>query len=224
MATRYTYRIMPGGDQSPKRMWSIVGPRVARHLFGRGPVTLEYGGERFSRRHSVPDALARTKQILQQRGGHDRVILRPAKGRAIAVRKFEVEKKPPLPNIYATVPLLRIIAAVNNKFDNVRSMGIAANKPGEHGVNPPNAWDVGTDPNVPATVTWARIEAYAKYLRAQGIAHQVSGGRLGLPVNGVIYQQRYWQRGMGLTWAFYSGTPHVSHVHVSGHPSKTGWI
>lgn len=226
MPDRFTYRLLPNGRQSAKKLWATAGSRVAAHLFGKGPVRLEYDGEKYDKRLSVPEAMVRVRSLLKRKVT-DRVVMHPSKGRAVALRRWHVEKKVPLPEIDATLSLRKIYGAVNAKFKpmwEVRNMGIGVDKPGEHGTNPPNAWDIGTSPGVPAPVTWARIEAYAKYLRAQGIAHKVSGGRLGLPVNGVIYQDRFWQRGMGLTWAHYSGTRHVSHVHVSGYPSKTGWI
>jgi hypothetical protein len=140
------------------------------------------------------------------------------------IKKFQHDAMP-IPDTDGTRGIDRIYGAVHAKFEDrwtVRDMGICVAKPGEHGHC--NAWDGGTNTNIPAEETHRRILIMAKFIRAEGIAHQESGGTDGLPVNGVIVMDKYWERGMGQVWRPYDGIAHVSHFHVSAHPSITGWI
>jgi hypothetical protein len=114
-----------------------------------------------------------------------------------------------------------------NKGWRMAELGICVNKPGEHGYC--NAWDGGcirdNDGRVLSSGTiHFRIQEVATFIRNEGVKHASSQGRYGLPVNGVIVMSKYWERGMGQTWRWYNGTPHVTHWHVSAHPSQTGWI
>jgi hypothetical protein len=160
---------------------------------------------------------------MRRENGPDRIIVRSAIGPDYAVRKFVRNETPPVPDGVGTAAIDKIHAAVIafclNKGWKVTELGICVNKPGEHGHC--NAWDGGViyegGSMLPADEIHRRNIAVATFIRDEGLAGN-------LPVNGVIVMSQYWEQGMGKTWRPYSGTPHVSHWHVSGWPSYTGWV
>lgn len=172
---------------------------------------------------STPTVLLKVDQLLRKANGPERVKIHPSRGPVQAIRQATVSLVPHI-NTPGTGEIDEIYSALHAEFGDqwlVRDMGICVDKDGEHGHC--NAYDAGTNMNIPAEETWRRIQVMADFLRREGIKHALSRGRYGLPVYGIIVMDKFWRRGMS-GWARYDGMKHVSHLHVSGYPSRTGWI
>lgn len=183
-----------------------------------GPYRARDNKNRSGERPSVLGLRKLVKRFLTT--GATRVVVGTGGRASFAVKQVEVPAPPP-PDGPGTPAIDAIRHYVRTKYPEVRDMGICANKPGEHGHC--NAWDGGAPLGWSAEKIWAFIETIADDLKRQGQLHDRTGGAEGLPVNGVIVQDRYWETGNS-TWRGYTGTKHVSHFHVSGKPSITGWV
>jgi hypothetical protein len=117
-----------------------------------------------------------------------------------------------------------IWTAVYHRFNDqfgIVNLGIYANKPGEHSVS--NAVDIGVSKPQSADDIHQAIIDIANFIRGAMLA-DMDDVATGLPVNGTIVMEQICDRG-GTSWRYYSGTPHVSHVHTSGWPNPLpGWI
>ena len=223
---RYTLRRVEEGVQptpalSLDETLTELGAQLA--LATTGPRRLKYHDQLHVSVDDVTRLLDKIRRRFEADGGPNRLVVVSATGPSFAL--VEQEVKPFAPTGSHSGPIDIIYEAVHARFDaqfEVRDMGICVDKPGEHGRC--NAWDGGTTQGVPAYVTWERIERMAAWIRLQGIQHDETNGLEGLPVNGVIVQDQYWESDRGREWRPYSGTKHVSHFHVSGKPSLTGWI
>lgn len=223
---RYTLRRVEEGTQpTPALSLEDTLTELAAQLAleTTGPRRLKYDERLHVSVEDVPRLLDKIRARFEAASGPDRLVVVSATGPSFAMVELEVKAFAPTGSHSGPVDL--IYGAVHARFDpqfEVRDMGICVDKPGEHGRC--NAWDGGTTQGVPATVTWERIELMAAWIRQQGIRHDETNGLEGLPVNGVIVQDRYWESDRGREWRAYSGTKHVSHFHVSGKPSLTGWV
>ena len=223
---RYTLRRVEEGTQpAPSRSLgdALTELEAQLELATVGPHQLKYDNRLHVKVDDVAQLLDRIRARFEAESGPSRIVVVSAAGPSFAM--VELEVKPFAPTGSHSGPVDLIYAAVHARFDpqfEVRDMGICVDKPGEHGRC--NAWDGGTTQGAPAAVIWERIELMAAWIRQQGIRHDETNGVEGLPVNGVIVQDRYWETGRGREWHDYSGTKHVSHFHVSGKPSLTGWI
>lgn len=233
MAFKYTLRRLDElTEPSKERGLGITSARLLRRLrkSSDAPDRLEYDGQVANPRkwNTHLEAVRRARQILRRPNGPERVIIRTDIGADFAVRRFEVHEHVPVPDGPGTPQVDQIHAAVlaycAERDWNVTELGICVDKPGEHGYC--NAWDGGViyegGQLLPSDEIHRRIVNVATFIRGEGIKNQNGNG--GLPVNGVIVMSQYWERGMGETWNHYSGTPHVTHWHVSGWPSRTGWV
>lgn len=233
MAYRYTLRRIDELTEPTKPRGLVVTlARLLRRLRANAtaPDRLEYDGQVHRSWGSHIEAVRRLRLLMRRPNGPERVIVRTEIGPDFAVRKFEVhpESPAPTPDGPGTPQVDQIHAAVlaycAERGWNVTELGICVDKPGEHGYC--NAWDGGViyeaGKLLPSDEIHRRIVNVATFIRSEGIKFQNGNG--GLPVNGVIVMSQYWEHGMGETWRQYSGTPHVTHWHVSGYPSKTGWV
>lgn len=235
MANRYTLRnIDTAGDPTGQRSLATTMLKLNRRLKRntQGPWRLEYGGEMHALRPSRFDTVRRVDRLMRQDKGPDRIIVHAAQGPRYAVKEYPQTVTPP-PDGPGTRGIDVIHAAVHTKFGRgseydwrIAELGICVDKPGEHGAC--NAWDGGVlrDENgnpLPADEVHRRITVVANWLQAQGKLHISTNGREGLPVNGVIWLQSYWERGNEGARP-YGGTFHATHWHVSAHPSVTGWV
>lgn len=105
------------------------------------------------------------------------------------------------------------------------NMGTYANKPGEHGLHPPNAIDIGVHKPNDADAIHRALIVMAEWQRrmAQDKDHPLYN-----QINGIIrmYSWCEWDgTGRMSVWRSYGGVPHVSHEHISGRPNPLpGWI
>lgn len=105
----------------------------------------------------------------------------------------------------------------------ITNLGICVNKPGEHGKC--NAWDIGVHKPNSSDDIHSAIRVIANDLRVHGGSGADSP--IAGKVNGIIVMYEWCEySGSGMTtWQAYHGTPHVTHVHVSGLPNPVpGWI
>ena len=235
MATKYVYSI--------RRLNELTEPSKARGLLATvtilyrrlkkaasAPDRLEYDGEVHRPWKSHFAACRRVRAQMRRVGGPDRIIVRTEVGADFAIRKYVKKESHPVPDGPGTDQIDKIKAAVMgfcaDRGWRVTDMGTCVDKPGEHGFC--NAWDGGciSDGNgelLPADEIHRRNIAVASFIREEGVKFQNGNG--GLPVNGTIVMTQYWEHGMGPnSWNHYSGVPHVTHWHVSGFPSRTGWV
>lgn len=215
----------PTQPRSLARTLSRLGVCLERHT--AAPHRLEYEGDIY-RERTTWETLRRVNRLLRLTDGPDRIIVHSCKGPGYAVRKHVV-RVPPAPDGPGTRPIDLIHAAVGAECArrgwDVRDMGICVDKPGEHGAC--NAYDFGCTHQdgklLPADEIHRRITAMGRWLMYEGLAHDASRGQHGLPVNGAIWLRSYFESGNDGPRP-YTGTAHVSHVHVSGKPSVTGWV
>lgn len=232
MPERWTLRRLDeASDPTAPRSIAATTDRLRRRLKAttKGPRRLEYEGTLHHKRWPKVGPLGdRVDELMRRKGGPDRILVRPTSGPTWALKRVEIREHEPVPDGPGTPQIDRIRAATFAEFGpgssydwDLRDLGICADKDGEHGEC--NAWDVGVNPSLPATEQHRRLEMIAEFHMREGRKHLLSSGADGLPVNGTIVLERYWERGND-GWRPYGGTPHVSHVHTSGHPSRTGWV
>jgi hypothetical protein len=230
---KFQLRSLPDGDYSKPMLWTRVAIRAARRRRGGTPIVLEYRGQRNKpRKHdTVRSALLKTREILKKGRVHQ-VTLHPQKGAAVRIRAVEHkdgELGRPIDTV-GTAAIDKIVGAVRRRFSKawtVRDMGICrACSDGSSEHCKCNAWDAGTDMNIPAEETWHRITAMGRWVMEQGKLYHAdrrkgvpAGKRRGLPVKAVIWMDRYWHYERGEQP--YPGVKHVSHIHVSGYPGTT---
>lgn len=229
MFPTYTLRKLTEGTEptTPRTaLWTILKLRFKLRNLTTGPWHLVIDGEPGPRHGRIYKLEAQLRSVMT--AVDRRIVVRSGKG-----PDFLIKRIPPkfvVVNTAGTRGIDIIHAAVTaycrkQNWD-VRELGICADKPGEHGYC--NAWDAGCTNDgpryLPSAEIHRRITIVASYLRDEGVRYAETAGRFGLPVNGVIVMSQYWERGMGQSWRYYSGTPHVSHWHVSAHPSFTGWV
>jgi hypothetical protein len=180
-------------------------------------------------RRKLQDILKRLKALMANEDGPKRMVVRGENGPDFAV--VRLPDKTIVKDTSGTRGIDVIHSAVAEFCENrgwrITELGICVDKPGEHGYC--NAWDGGiirdnTGRLLASSTIHQRIMEVATFLRNEGVKYASSGGRYGLPVNGVICMSVYWERGMSASWRHYNGTPHVTHWHVSAHPSYTGWV
>jgi len=150
----------------------------------------------------------------------------PQEGNAVhaLAKVFNVETGPKPAQTDGTPAIDLIWAAVFAEFNvkyGIVNLGICADKPGEHSLC--NAWDIGVTKPQSAEAIHEAILDIANWLRNKMIQDMQSEPG-GLPVNGVIVMEQFCSRD-NTSWHYYDGTPHVSHVHVSGWPNPLpGWV
>lgn len=137
---------------------------------------------------------------------------------------FNVEVGPKPAQTDGTPAIDLIWAAVFQEFNDrygIVNLGICADKPGEHSIC--NAWDIGVSKARTDEAIHLAILDIGNWLRNRMLEDMQSEPG-GLPVNGVIVMEQLCSRD-NTNWRYYSGTPHVSHVHVSGWPNPLpGWV
>ena len=217
----FTLRELPDGTATDKlsldRIEMRLGNRLAGVTSGPWEVRIDTAEPRSNAR--MLGVLVRVDDAFRKNDA-ERIVVKPDAGPAFAVKRHVAAL--PVPDGPGTKAIDRIHAALHAKFDDeflVRDMGICASKPGEHGFC--NALDAGTDPGASVTVVRNRLEVMATFLREQGLLNDADPTK-GLPVNGVIFLDKFWRTGMGRTWAPYDGVFHAIHIHTSGKPNFSG--
>jgi len=170
------------------------------------------------------EALKRVRNYLDGASVGTKVLIAPELETVTAwvVRTAEYE---PLPESFkaGVASIDKIATDVYERFNEkygIVNLGICADKPGEH--SKCNAWDIGVSKPKTADEIHAAILDIANYLRNRMLAD--IEGEPGLPVNGIIVMEQIVSRS-DPNWRTYYGTPHVSHVHVSGWPNLSpGWV
>jgi hypothetical protein len=163
----------------------------------------------------------RYRELLPNLDVGDTLIIQNAKSQEqIAIRIVDVAWKPDPMNTAGTPAIDLISGALWEEFPEYGpySMGICANKPGQH--RDCNAHDIGTRRPQPDNDDGIHrtLREMANWLRSKGND---------LPILGIIvmYEWCEWEGNGMSSWRSYGGTPHVTHIHVSGRPSHyPGWI
>lgn len=149
----------------------------------------------------------------------------PDTGPQFRVIKMHPKQDEPVIDLDAAPSVDLIYSATYYRFNDkygILNLGTRANKPGEHGTEPPNAVDIGVSKPVSADAIHAAILEIANWQREQMLLD--IEGEAGLPLNGIIVMYQLCDRS-STTWRPYSGIPHVSHVHDSGWPNLLpGWV
>lgn len=218
---KYTFRRKDTAqDPSKERALPLTLVRVTTRVAAfNGPYIVRDDKNRSVERPTVSGVRKAVSHFIKT--GAKSVMIRTAGVASFLVKEVPEPDWSPIPTP-GTAPIDKIYGYVHGKYPNVRDMGICVNKPGEHGHC--NAWDGGAPiAGWSSNQIHAFIETIAEDLKRQGQLHDQTHGAEGLPVNGVIVMERYWETGNS-TWRPYTGVAHVSHFHVSGKPSITGWV
>jgi len=230
VSIRYTIAAFGTAQQSKPMSLGRVVRRLARMMRRAGRAKgfrLRRRVGEYGPRRSYSECLSRARILLQAAdvgfalvvGVDDGITDQPIRPLA-KVRKVSVGY--PVADTTGTAQIDAIYGAVVAEFGKlygIVNLGICANKPGEH--SECNAWDIGVSKPRTAEAIHEAILAIANWLRQEMLKDMDDVA--GLPVNGVIVMEQVCSRS-DPTWHHYSGTPHVSHCHVSGFPSRTGWV
>ena len=223
---RYTIRRIDIADGKVSKARSLVTTMTKLRLrmqTAKGPVQLEIDGK-LGPKLSMNEGFKRIRNKLKAGEPPLRIRVHPSSGPHFAVRKVHVEDELEPANIYATKSIQLIYAWTLDKFDFVYNAGLYVNKPYLHGTRPPDAFDAGVHYSSD-TQAHERVMQVFYAWRAEAIRYHDTKGKQGLPING----------GIGMTSIFgpyadtgnvqvrrYTGTPHVTHAHVSGSPLPAG--
>lgn len=179
------------------------------------------GDNEWSFPRNGPETIKQVREVLPHLHMGDTLLIQNVRSKRIFAIRV-VDAKPELVNTAGTDAIDRVWTATFEEFDSeygIVNLGICADKPGEH--HECNAWDIGVRKPRTADAIHHAILNIANWQK-----ENVGKGE-NLPIGGIIVMQQWCERsGGGMTgWATYHGTPHVSHVHTSGWPSKVpGWI
>ena len=145
MATRFTLRALPDGEQSKERSLKRTLAGLRRRVGERGPHTLEYNGVKYNREHSTREMLLRVNELLRKANGPERIKIHPSRGPVQAIRKVVVQTEIPHINTPGTDEIDEIYSALHAQFGPqwpVRDMGICVDKPGSPYLPPEAAWSL----------------------------------------------------------------------------------
>jgi len=167
------------------------------------------------------ETYSRVKEVLPKYPLGETLLIENVRwGKVLAIRVV-VAASPAMPTT-GTPAIDKIYGTVMSEFDDelgIINMGICADKPGEH--HECNAWDIGVRKPNSSDDIHRGILKIANWLRDNTFSGEE------LPNEGIIVMSQWCERGSRSmsSWMTYHGTPHVSHVHVSGHPGRvSGWI
>jgi hypothetical protein len=232
---RHTITKFGSGKLSLPMATSTILKRQAKLMrqFGRAkPFHIRFGREDL---YGIPrdyqGCLRRSRDLMDEH--HPAGLLytlgyadSPVEGNAVhaLAKVFNVEVGPKPAQTDGTPAIDIIWSAVFQQFNvkyGIVNLGICADKPGEHSIC--NAWDIGvTKPQTDEAIHSAILDI-GNWLR-NGMLNSMHVEPGGLPVNGVIVMEQTCSRDNS-NWHYYDGTPHVSHVHVSGWPNPLpGWV
>jgi len=192
------------------------------HIKQRGETfgTVRNGPKTWRRLHEVvPNSAIGTTWIVENVATKAKFIIR-----VVAA----MDNKPTKIELGATDGVELIAGETWERFNDdygLINMGTYANKPGEHGLHPPNAIDIGVRKPNDADAIHRALVVIAEWQRS---ASQDRDHPLFDRVNGIIRMYsicKYEGPGNMTSWYPYSGVPHVSHVHDSARPNPLpGWI
>lgn len=220
----YLYRSKSGNQAGPVPFKTAFDIGCKRIDHGQGPFMEQVGDGGLSPdlRPERATALLRAHMIHGPIGHAIRVYDQSPQEIIFKVTPQLAYQAPPCPG---GVPSIREIwNATHEEFDaeyGLVNLGICSSKEGEH--HECNAWDIGVSKPKSATAIHNAILDIGNWLRNRMLEDESSEPG-GLPVNGVIVMEQICSR-YNTNWYHYSGTPHVSHVHVSGWPNLVpGWV
>lgn len=226
------YTITPYGDNHPTQPLSlrVVLRKQARLMSQAGRwrmFHLRQPHKDWGPGRTYAENLDRSKTLLTVADEGFRLVVGYSDaGRILPLSKTaKIIDYPEPADIYATPAIQRIYSATFSQFDFVFNNGLYVNKPLLHGTRPPDAWDAGVHYST-SPQAHSRVMQVFDYWHEEAAKYHQTKGASGLPINGAIGMEYvfgpYASTSGNLEVRTYSGSPHVTHGHISGEPLPPG--